>query len=212
MLGHILCEVDQRRPKSARIRHQNWPEASTGCVAHMSIELGTRDIDQHVARTRGQVLPGSSAKSGPMSARVGPPGEAERCDCLGALQCVLCVVVCGVGGAGGRLAWPCARLSLLVPRRRVCGARACRLRVRVAVGVAGGSYRAYPWCTGHPWAKPDAHPEALALQADQTKIDSGLLFWSFKALLNNIVGDMRLGWGSLVRRTIQKAGGACDSP
>jgi len=56
------------------------------------------------------------------------------------------------------------------------------------------------------------YDEALALQADQTKIDSGLLFWSFKALLNNIVGDMRLGWGSLVRRTIQKAGGACDSP
>lgn len=46
------------------------------------------------------------------------------------------------------------------------------------------------------------YDEAMQLQISATKIEHGLLFWSFKALLNNVVGDIGLGWQNLVEETI----------
>lgn len=46
------------------------------------------------------------------------------------------------------------------------------------------------------------YDEAMQLQISATKIEHGLLFWSFKALLNNVVGDLGLGWMKLVEQTI----------
>jgi len=46
------------------------------------------------------------------------------------------------------------------------------------------------------------YDEVLKIQSDSTKIDQGLMFWSFKAFLNNIMPDLRLGWVGLVERTL----------
>lgn len=46
------------------------------------------------------------------------------------------------------------------------------------------------------------YDEAIRVQHDCTQLDHGLLFWSFKALLNNIMGDLRLGWSGLVEATL----------
>lgn len=40
--------------------------------------------------------------------------------------------------------------------------------------------------------------EAMHLQETATKIKGGLIFWSFKAILNNIIQDLDLGWSRLV--------------
>jgi len=44
--------------------------------------------------------------------------------------------------------------------------------------------------------------EAQQLQIESTQIGGGLLFWSFKALLNNVISDIGLGWPGLVELSV----------
>jgi len=46
------------------------------------------------------------------------------------------------------------------------------------------------------------YDDAIKIQHGCTKLDQGLLFWSFKALLNNMTKALRLGWDGLVERTL----------
>lgn len=46
------------------------------------------------------------------------------------------------------------------------------------------------------------YDDAIKIQHGCTKLDQGLLFWSFKALLNNMIKVLRLGWTGLVERTL----------
>merc|ERR1711879_1049899 len=47
------------------------------------------------------------------------------------------------------------------------------------------------------------YDEAVSLQCNFTKIGSGLTFWSFKAVLNNVIYELGLatGWRRLVAAT-----------
>jgi len=47
------------------------------------------------------------------------------------------------------------------------------------------------------------YDEAIELQCGLTKIGTGLTFWSFKVVLNNIIGLLGFRWESLVERTMQ---------
>mmetsp|Transcript_106832 Transcript_106832/g.271305 ORF Transcript_106832/g.271305 Transcript_106832/m.271305 type:complete len:115 (+) Transcript_106832:579-923(+) len=51
------------------------------------------------------------------------------------------------------------------------------------------------------------YEEAMKIQMESAKIGQGLMYWSFKALLNNIMPDLRLGWVGLVERTIAVSSG-----
>mmetsp|Transcript_3687 Transcript_3687/g.10128 ORF Transcript_3687/g.10128 Transcript_3687/m.10128 type:complete len:552 (-) Transcript_3687:132-1787(-) len=51
------------------------------------------------------------------------------------------------------------------------------------------------------------YQDTLILQFNYIKIGDGLVFWSFKALLNNITKSLRLGWRGLVEQTIEVSRG-----
>jgi len=49
------------------------------------------------------------------------------------------------------------------------------------------------------------YAEALQIQTESIQLGGGLLFWSFKALLNNLIRDLGLGWSKLVEQTLLPA-------